>query len=97
MGVEDYVVKTDQNIQYWLPDLKLTEEDKELLLNPVVWLNDNHINAAEQQLKCRYSEISGFQDVAYTVALAFKVETDEFIQILNNHNGHWQCLIGCPT
>ena len=41
--VEKYVVKTNQNLQYWLPDLQLTEADKELLLNPLGWLNDNHI------------------------------------------------------
>ena len=46
--VEKYVVKTNQNLQYWLPDLQLTEADKELLLNPLGWLNDNHISAAQQ-------------------------------------------------
>ena len=35
--VEKYVVKTNQNLQYWLPDLQLTEADKELLLNPLGW------------------------------------------------------------
>ena len=87
--VEKYVVKTNQNLQYWLPDLQLTEADKELLLNPLGWLNDNHINAAQQLLKSNCSEISGFQDVTCGVALSFNVEPDEFIQILNNRNGHW--------
>ena len=80
-------------MQYWLPDLQLTEADKELLLNPLGWLNDNHINAAQQLLKSNCSEISGFQDVTCGVALSFNVEPDEFIQILNNRNGHWLTVL----
>ncbi len=96
--VEEYVVKTNQNFQYWLPDLKLTEADKKLLLNPLGWLNDNIINAAQQLLKQSCPEISGFQDVTCGVALSFNVEHDEFVQILNNCNGHWLTVttIGCP-
>ena len=69
-----------------------------MLLNPLGWLNDNHINAAQQLLKSNCSEISGFQDVTCGVALLFNVEPDEFIQILNNRNGHRLTVstIGCP-
>ncbi len=71
--VEEYVVKTIQNFQYWLPDLKLTEADKKLLLNPLSWLNDNIINAAQRLLKQSCPEISGFQDVTCGVALSFSL------------------------
>ncbi len=95
--VEKYDMKSNQSLKYWLPQLKLTESDKVLLLNPLGWVNDNIINAAQQLLKENCIDISGFQDVICGVALSFKVEPDEFIQILNNCKGHWLtiCNIGC--
>ncbi len=62
--VEKYTLKTNQRLQYWLSNLKLTEADKELLLSPIGWLNCG-------------------------MALSFNVEPDEFVQIINNRNGHW--------
>ena len=61
--VEKYTLKTNQRLQYWLSNLKLTEADKELLLSPIGWLNDSLINAAQQLLKSKCSQIAGFQDV----------------------------------
>ncbi len=50
----------------------------------IVWSN-----AAQQLHKSKCSQIAGFQDVTCGVALSFNVEPDEFVQIINNRNGHW--------
>ena len=96
--VENYVLKTNQHVPQWLPDLKLTDADRQTLLDPLGWLTDSHINAAQQLLKEACAAISGFQDVACGVVLSFDVELGEFVQILNNQRGHWLTVstIGCP-
>ena len=84
-------------MEQWLPDLKLTDADRQVLLNPLSWLTDNLINAAQQLLRKVFIAISRFEDVACGEALSFEVELSEFIQILNNRSGYWLTVstIGC--
>ena len=100
INVETYS-RNKFTFHYWLPDLKLTTEDKEILLNPVGKLTDNIINAAQTLLRAQYPHVPGMQDVVCGMALSFDVQPEEFVQILNTQTEHWLTVssIGCqhPT
>ncbi len=76
-------------IQYWIPELHLTVNDREVLLNPLGWLTDNLINAAQELIKRASPAVPGLQDVIKGAILSYDVESAEFVQILHNHHGHW--------
>ena len=101
INVETHSPKNKFTFHYWLPDLKLTTEDKKILLNPVGKLTDNIINAAQTLLRAQYPHVPGMQDVVCGVALSFDVQPEEFVQILNTQTEHWLTVssIGCqhPT
>ncbi len=72
----------------WIADLKLFESDKKLLLDPVGWLNDSIVNAAQEVLKKQFPALGSLQDVALGVCMNFKIQAGDFIQILHS-NYHW--------
>ena len=79
--------------QMWIPDLKLHQTDKSILLDPHAWLNDaNIINAAMNLLKT--DDMHGLQDVITAQAEGFhshsKMEKNG--QIMNIRNCHWITL-----
>ena len=76
-------------ILYWIPELRLTVYDREVLLNPLGWLTDNLINAAQQLLKRAFPAVPGLQDVIKGIVFSYEVESGEFVQVVNNHHGHW--------
>ena len=100
VDVDSYIVKNKHlvRVKEWLPHLKLNDGDREVLLNPLGWLTDNLINAAQLLLKKASPHVSGLQDVTRGLVLSFDVEPGEFVQILNNQRGHWLTVstIGCP-
>ena len=72
----------------WIPALELTNTDKQILLNPVGWLTDTIIDAAQMLLK-EISPVPGLEPVASGLTLTYNIQPDEFIQVLNNGRGHW--------
>ena len=85
-------------MKMWLPDLGLTDDDRQILLHPMGWLTDSIVNAAQNLLKQVAGHVSGLQDVTRGMVHSFDVETGEFVQVLNNQRGHWLLVstIGCP-
>lgn len=61
------------------------------------WMNDRHIQAAQQLLKQQFPFIGGLQDPILQVARTFTVEKGEFVQILNLGSCHWLTIstVGC--
>ena len=98
VDVETYMPKKNYQMKMWLPDLGLTDDDRQILLHPLGWLTDNIINAAQNLLKQAAPHVSGLQDVTRGMVHSFDVETGEFVQVLNNQRGHWLLVstIGCP-
>ena len=98
VDVETYVPKKNHRVKMWLPDFGLTDDDRQILLNPVGWLTDSIVNAAQNLLKQAAPQVSSLQDVTHGMAHSFNVETGEFVQVLNNQRGHWLLVstIGCP-
>ena len=82
-------------LDWWVKDLLLTVEDKEILESGR-WLNDKHISAAQQLLRKQYPFVSGLQNPILGSNLTFDVMETEGVQIIN-HRNHWTCLstIGC--
>ena len=70
----------------WIDDLTRHEENI-LLTNE--WLNDRLIDAGQKLIKECYQEVCGLQSVSVGQALAFNVQTAEFVQVLHTGRGHW--------
>ena len=66
----------------------MDEADRENLLSPAGWLNDNVINAAQQLLSKQFPDLAGLQSTGLGLTMAFTVQDGEFLQILHSVN-HW--------
>ena len=66
---------------------KLTQAERNILLSPCEWLNDNLINTAQAFLK-QQSPVAGLQSTDLSITFAFEIQR-EFIQILHDGHGHW--------
>ena len=69
--------------------IKLSTADRDILLNPVGYLNDSIIAAAQDLLKNKSVSQGGFQDTVLGLTCNFQIETEEFVQILFNGRNHW--------
>ena len=87
--VDTYVSKQTTTVQYWIPEPNLTVQDRNILLNPLGWLTDNIVNAAQNLLKSTCPAVPGLQDVTKGITLSHDVEGGRFVQILNNQRWHW--------
>ena len=86
----------DDNSQsnMWLPQLFLTQSDKEILMSDSSWLNDRLINAAQTLLKRQFhnSGVEGFQCSLLGQKLKFKAVDQEMVQIIHTGSNHWCCI-----
>lgn len=73
----------------WITGLGLLDCDKDTLLDPVGWINDSIINAAQKLLKSQFSSMNSLQDVALGYVMSYAIQTGEFIQILHSADNHW--------
>ena len=80
--------KKPKKISKWTPDLDLTMFDKQSLLDPVGWMTDTIINAAQILIKQQFPHIQSLQDVALGQTMSFHVQMGEFLQIIYSSN-HW--------
>ena len=81
----------------WIPELELSKFDREALLNPIGWLTDSIIDAAQRLLK-EISPVPGLESVACGLTMSFSIQRGDFVQILNTGKGHWvtAASIGAP-
>lgn len=75
------------------PLYTLSDKDRDILLNPTGWLNDNLIVAA-QNLLYKQSSVPGFQDTCLGQSMSFEIQQGEFIQVLHDGHGHWLVVSG---
>ena len=73
---------------FWIEELNLLEEDREILLSPVGFLTDNIVDAAQMLLKQAFST-PGFQNVCCGLTMNFDIQHGEFVQILHDGFNHW--------
>ena len=75
----------------------LTSNDKEIILSPSGWLNDNIISAAQNLMLQHFPHISGLQPPTLQHVWGFNVRRGDFVQILHVQNSHWSVVsnIGC--
>ena len=98
IDVDTYKCKKPAEVcQDWIPELGLLKSDQETLLNPVGWLTDSIVDAAQTLLKDSCS-VPGFESVACGLTMTFPVQPGEFVQILNTGRGHWVTVstVGVP-
>ena len=77
----------------WIPELDITQADKDVLTSSCAWLTDSIINAAQILIKKGNPLINGLQNVNLGLTNTFEIQTGEFIQILHTGQGHWQCVV----
>ena len=65
------------------------QSDRDILLSPAAWLNDNIVSAVQKLLKQQLPVRNGFQDPCCGLAYAFQIMSDKFIQVLHNGYDHW--------
>ena len=80
--------KPSECCQEWIPELGLSKSDRETLLNPVGWLTDSIVDAAQKLLK-DISPVPGLESVACGLTMSFTIQRGDFVQILNTGKGHW--------
>ena len=85
------------SMDFWIPELQLRNEDKDILCSSTEWLNDRLINAAQVLLKAVNSHLSGFQNTLLGQSLSFDIEPGEFVQILHDDQGHWFAVSSVGT
>ena len=88
VNVETYVPCASKESK-WIPELTLCLSDKQLILSPVGWLTDSIIDAAQALLKQDHPRLLGLQTVSKGLTMSYDIQHGEFIQILNNGQGHW--------
>lgn len=76
---------------------KLTEEDRNILFSGD-WLNDRHIDAAQEMLHQQHPEISGFQSCPMFYTKTYDIQRGKkFVQIIHVNENHWITVstVGC--
>ena len=94
----DLTSKEDVPTVYWIQELTLFPSDKKSLINSR-WLSNALINAGQKLLKDAYPHISGLQPTLLGMTLAFKVQSEQFVQVLHINENHWVTAsnIGCTV
>eukprot|EP00112_Aurelia_sp_Birch-Aquarium-sp1_P023961 Seg7346.1 transcript_id=Seg7346.1/GoldUCD/mRNA.D3Y31 product="hypothetical protein" protein_id=Seg7346.1/GoldUCD/D3Y31 len=94
INVDEYICnEIVPSTEKWVTigNTEMTTESKDVLLHPMGWLNDDHINAAQHILKEMGTGISGLQNVIRTTHWNLFDATPETFQSVQCHNigNHW--------
>ena len=89
IDVDSVQLKKRKQEKFWIKELNLLEQDREILLNPAGELTDSIIDAAQTLLKQAFPQLCGLQSVSCGLTMTFDIEPSEFVQVLNNGMGHW--------
>ena len=68
---------------------KLYKSDRDILLSPTAWLNDNIICAVQNILKQQMPLLQGLQAPSLGQTCSFDIVKQPFLQILHNGDDHW--------
>ena len=77
----------------------LSDYDIAVLMSEYQWLNDHHINGAQQLLQKQFPHQNGLQNTLLLAEkLQYRSNAHNFVQIFNLNRTHWVCAsnIGCP-
>ena len=88
LTVDDQPSKKVKKTPDWVPGLKLTTYHKQIILDPVGWMTDTIIDAAQTLLKQQFPHIQSLQSVTLGLTMSFHVQTGELLQIIHCNN-HW--------
>ena len=63
------------------------------------WLNDNHINLAQELLKRQFKNLSGFQSTLLLTKLKVPLPSTGAVQVLHSRENHWivASTVGCSA
>lgn len=84
IDVDSVQLKKRKQEKFWIKELNLLEQDREILLNPAGELTDSIIDAAQTLLKQAFPQLCGLQSVSCGLTMTFDIEPSEFVQVLNN-------------
>ena len=79
-----------KKIKEWVKvdDISLTVADRDIVLHPTAWMNDN-ILAAGQRCLQKQTSVCGLQPPCLGQACAFDIQKKDFVQIISNGYDHW--------
>jgi hypothetical protein len=86
----------------WLSDpvshIELSQKDK-CALTMGDWLNDNHINLAQELLRRQYKNLSGLKSTLWLSKLKEPLPIIDAVQVLHTRGNHWivASTIGCSV
>ena len=86
----------------WLSDpfshIVLSQRDRNTLTTGG-WLNDNHINLAQELLKRQFKNLSGFQSTLLLSKLKEPLPATGTLQVLHSRGNHWivASTLGCSA
>ena len=89
VSAEEGISTTPPNVWKKTDKYELFQSDREILLHPAAWLNDNIISAAQALLQKQNTLVDGFQPPCLGQTCAFDIQSGEFVQILHDGHGHW--------
>jgi len=85
--------KNDSNgydkIDYWIEDLQLTKVDENILLDPNIWLNDQHLESAMQILYVEKLQSLRYEKQTYTIIGKKCTSIKKCFQHIIINNDHW--------
>ena len=92
INVETYIPTSSATMRpYWMKDLKLREDGKEIILNGN-WLTDKHISAMNKLLKKQHPQQNGLTDtICLSEQSRWNSNTNNYVQVVNVSGNHWIC------
>ena len=88
IDVDTHVPKNTANIWITNSSYTLLDSDRDILLDPVGWLNTSLIAAAQFMLIEEHGHMGALQDPILAKGMKFTVEDGEFV-VLHDGHGHW--------
>ncbi len=77
------------NIDYWIEDLQLTKVDENILLEPNIWLNDQHLRSVMQILYVEKLQSLGYEQHTYAIIGKKCTCVKKYLQHIFINNDHW--------
>ena len=86
-----FEVTTEHEPKIWMEGdiFKLSKSDRDVLLSPNAWLNDNFICTAQNILKQQIPFLQGLQVPSLGKTCSFDIVKQPFLQILHDGKDHW--------
>jgi hypothetical protein len=79
----------DVVINYWHEELQLTKNDKNILLNPIGWLNNQHLVVAMHILHIQKLQLLSYQQHTYAIIKTTHRYLNNCLQHVFINYNHW--------